>query len=69
MATVLIICYIYIYGVMCKYVFVKGITAEQMYETNMFEWIVKMKPLKGSSWAGTGLSISQLLHKDLPKCI
>ncbi|KAK2189325.1 hypothetical protein NP493_109g05004 [Ridgeia piscesae] len=29
-----------------------GITAEQMYETNMFEWIVKMKPLKGSSWAG-----------------
>ena len=29
----------------------------------MFEWIVKMKPLKGSSWAGTDLSISHLCIK------
>ncbi|KAI0231319.1 Ubiquitin-conjugating enzyme E2 U [Lamellibrachia satsuma] len=29
-----------------------GIHAEQMFDTNMFEWIVKMKPFKGSSWEG-----------------
>ena len=28
-----------------------------MFDTNMFEWIVKMKPFKGSSWEGNKCSI------------